>query len=324
MKTGVHDLRLYRNGQLVGQWPEAGKLTYKSLNTTSKEELRAWRKATEIQLDKSGKATKTFTVRLPRREDLKEVAFTAYAFNLDRVKSETARQTYMVPAQLKTVKGRAYLITVGVSGNQDMDWQLSFAAEDAKLIQKSLGKRLEAGKRYETVVPVCLVTTPAGSSDPEAQELCRGSVIQPTKENIKTVLDILAGRTVELRPPGTTPPGAAQPTPPGAARGPGAAVVLLARGGQGRGVLPPALRPGGGQYREGTPRTLHLEPGDLAVAGSSGCRAAYDGGGCLPRGGSGGGRGVQAGPHGEPRVRPALLRQGHANPGCDPGFRQCP
>jgi len=31
METGVHDLRLYRNGQLVGQWPEAGQVTYKSL-----------------------------------------------------------------------------------------------------------------------------------------------------------------------------------------------------------------------------------------------------------------------------------------------------
>ena len=196
MKTGVHDLRLYRNGQLVGQWPEAGELTYKSLNTTSEEELNAWRKATEIPLDPSSKATKTFTVRLPRREDLKEVAFSTYAFNLDRVKSETARQKYKVPEKLKQVKGRAYVITVGVSGNEDLLWQLIFASEDAKLIQRAVVKKLEDSKRYEKVVPVCLITTPPGSEEPEAQAECN-EFIRPTKENIKTVLDILAGRTVE-------------------------------------------------------------------------------------------------------------------------------
>jgi WD40 repeat protein len=197
-ETGVHDLRLYRNGQLVGQWPEAGEVTYKSLNTTSEEELRAWRKATEITLDKNGKATKTFTVRLPRREDLKEVQLTAYAFNLDRVKSETARppQPYKVPPGLKSLKGRAYVTTVGVSGNEDMAWRLSFASEDAKLIQRTVGKKLNDSGRYEKVVPICLITTPPGSGDPEAQEVCR-ELIQPTKENIKTVLDILAGREVD-------------------------------------------------------------------------------------------------------------------------------
>jgi WD40 repeat protein len=198
MKTGVHDLRLYRNGQLVAQWPEASEMTCKCLDTTSTDELNAWRKATEIKLDQSGKATKMFTVRLPRRDDLKEVAFSAYAFNLDRVKSETARlpQPYKVPAGLSSAKGRAYVITVGVSGNEDMAWRLSFASEDAKLIQRTVGKKLKGSKRYEKVVPVCLITTPPGSGDPEAQEVCR-ELIQPTKENIKTVMDILASRKVE-------------------------------------------------------------------------------------------------------------------------------
>jgi hypothetical protein len=198
MRTGVHDLRLYRNGQLVGQWPEAGELTYKSLNTTSEDDLNAWRKATDIKLDKDGKATKTFDVRLPRREDLKEVEFTAYAFNRDRVKSETARpeKTYKVPEKLKSVPGRAYVITVGVSRTEDFQWRLRFASKDAELIQEAVGKKLKESKRYEKVVPVCLITTPPGTVDPETQAVC-GELIWPTKENIKTVLDILAGRKVE-------------------------------------------------------------------------------------------------------------------------------
>jgi len=199
MKTGVHDLRLYRNGQLVGRWPEAGEMTYKSLNTTSEEELRAWRKATEIKLDNNGKATKTFTVRLPRREDLKEVEFTAYAFNLDRVKSETARQTYKVPAKLKPVLGRAYVITVGVSGNEDMDWGgLTAPAQDAKLIQETLAKKLRGSGKYEKVVPIWLITVPPVSDlDDEETKQERKTFINPTKENIKTVIDMLAGREVD-------------------------------------------------------------------------------------------------------------------------------
>ena len=197
MKTGVHDLRLYRNGQLVGQWPEAGELTYKSLNTTSEEELNAWRKATEIRLEKKGKATKTFTVRLARREDLKEVDFAAYAFNLDRVKSETARQTYTVPGKLKTIKGRAYVITVGVSGNEDMAWRLTAPAQDAQLIQEMLAKNLEDSRRYKRVVLIPLITVPAVSDfDDEEALKARKRSINPTKENIRAVIDVLAGRKI--------------------------------------------------------------------------------------------------------------------------------
>jgi WD40 repeat protein len=201
MKTGVHDLRLYRDGQLVGQWPEAGEVTYKSVNTTSEEELETWREATEIALDQSGKATKTFTVRLPRREDLEEVNFTAYAFNLDRVKSETARppQPYKVPAGLNSVKGRAYVITVGVSGNEDPAWgDLTAPARDAKLIQESLAKKLGESGKYEKIVPVPLITVPAALGlDDEVTRKDRQTFINPTKQNIKTILDILAGKPID-------------------------------------------------------------------------------------------------------------------------------
>ncbi len=199
LKTGVYDLRLYRNGQLVGQWPEAGEVTYKGLDTTSEEALEAWRIATKIPLNENGKATQPFTVRVPRREDLREVEFSAYVFNLDRVKGETAHQTYEVRPGLSTVPGRAYLITVGVTLNEDMDWPLTAGARDAKLIQKTLAEKLERSGKYEEVVPVPLITVPEelGLDDEETTEE-RKSFIPPTKENIKTVLDILAGRKDKL------------------------------------------------------------------------------------------------------------------------------
>lgn len=70
MQTGVHDLRLYRDGQLVGQWPEPGDKTFKSLDLNSEAELKEWQQATEVKLDDQGRGTKTFTVRLPRRGGL--------------------------------------------------------------------------------------------------------------------------------------------------------------------------------------------------------------------------------------------------------------
>jgi len=42
--------------------------------------------------------TKTFTVRLSHDANLKQVEFTAYAFNTDRVKSETAHFTHALTA----------------------------------------------------------------------------------------------------------------------------------------------------------------------------------------------------------------------------------
>ena len=48
--------------------------------------MDAWRDANRIGLGLDGKATHTFTVRLPHREAAGPVEFTAYAFNEDRVR----------------------------------------------------------------------------------------------------------------------------------------------------------------------------------------------------------------------------------------------
>jgi WD40 repeat protein len=198
--TGVYDLRLFRDGQLVAQWPEARETTYRTIDMTSTEELKTWREAAKIPLDRLGKATKTFTVRLPRRKDLKEVEFTAYAFNEDRAKSVTARQRYTVTEELKPVIGCAYVIAVGVSGNEDMHWRLNYASEDAKLIKRVLSgsiKRL-INHDIDDVVTIPLITVPAVSDFGESEVMEeREASIVPTKENIRTILDILSGRKVK-------------------------------------------------------------------------------------------------------------------------------
>ena len=58
----------------------------------------------------------TFPVKLPNGDLSKPVKFTAYAFNEDRVKSETASdESYKVPDDVAQPKPRAYVIAIGVN-----------------------------------------------------------------------------------------------------------------------------------------------------------------------------------------------------------------
>ena len=155
--SAVHDLRLFRNGQLVGQ--AEGRL--------AGAEEAPFRHQFRVRLP-AGKAPLTFT---------------AYAFNDDGVKSPTAQQSYTPPATVAAAQPRAYLITIGVNRHDNPAWNLRYAANDARQIGQSLASRL-AGKKYAAVVNVALI------SDGETANLA-------TKANVKAVLDILAGRPVD-------------------------------------------------------------------------------------------------------------------------------
>lgn len=155
--TAAHDLRLFRNGQLIGH--ADGILT------------------------KPGNApfTKTFSVHLPAGKA--PLQFSAYAFNDDGVKSETARGSYQPAADVSVPRPRAYLINVGVNAHDNTAWNLRFAANDARLIGQALAPRLVAQARYEEVVVLPLV------SEVDGPRLA-------TKANLKAVLDVLSGRSV--------------------------------------------------------------------------------------------------------------------------------
>lgn len=157
--TAAHDLRLFRNGQLVGY--AEGKLA-----------------------EAGGKPfQRTFRVRLPSGQT--PLNFTAYAFNDDRVKSATAQQSYTPPTAIAIGKPRAYLITVGVNRHDNPAWNLRYAANDARQISQSLAPLLINQKSYEEVVTIPLI------SDADGPNLA-------TKANIKTVLDVLSGRKADV------------------------------------------------------------------------------------------------------------------------------
>jgi len=149
----------------------------------AKDQMDAWRDANRVA---DGAASRVFSVRLPHRESPGPVTFTAYAFNEDRVKSETGTATYQAPANPLRGKARAYLIAMGVSACQTRAWDLRFAAADARLMLEALGGALEGFGRYE-VVPIPLISerTPGGVPG------------MATKANLKAVLDLLAGRPID-------------------------------------------------------------------------------------------------------------------------------
>jgi len=136
IRTDAYDLRLFRAGQLVGQEPEPKAEVEENLKngaTVKPAQLVAWRDARRVKLDPgTDKAERAFTVRLPHGRAGKEIEFTAYAFNEDRVKSETSRASYIVPMDVGPVKKRAYIITIGVNGYQKPYRSLEFAVKDAK------------------------------------------------------------------------------------------------------------------------------------------------------------------------------------------------
>lgn len=188
-ETGANDLRLFRDGQLVGYAPKTEG---------------------EISLDaQTGATTHTFIVRLPRTET-KQIEFSAYAFNVDRVKSATDRKTFTPPMARKPVKGRAYLLNVGVNAYENPAWNLRFAANDARQMQRLLHDRLRRTGAFETVVPLLLIT----DAQEQTSETKRAEP-HATKDTIRAVLDLLAGKDVDRsRFPTITNSDLLQPTRP--------------------------------------------------------------------------------------------------------------
>lgn len=124
--SGLQDLRLFRNGQLVGyrEGPlKSGDFTF-----------------ADIQLPTTGKS----------------VAFTAYAFNSERIKSATAQNEYSyVPGP--AAKPRAWLLQIGVNHYEASGCELHGSTNDAEDLSKILSERLTA--RGLEVRPRVLVST---------------------------------------------------------------------------------------------------------------------------------------------------------------------
>jgi len=191
LESGVYDVRLFRDGQLVGYAPaNDGKVALSFFG---------------------GKATLKFpNIKWPRT-GVEQVEFSAYAFNSDGIKSTTDRKTYKLTPLPAQVKGRAYIISLGVNAYEREGLDLRYAANDARQVQESLSGRLAAQGEYEEVVSVPLVSDYAvaladgrtlAAQDATVQEeragQKHGTENRATKGHLRAVLDVLAGRPADV------------------------------------------------------------------------------------------------------------------------------
>lgn len=150
---GVRELRLFRNGQLVARQDDLA----------------------------DGRPLRFAGVQLP--SGAAPVEFSAYAFNRDGVKSETAQARHRPATSAVDRLGRAYVLAIGVNAYENPDWNLQFAANDARGMLQTLGERARRTGRYREVVAVPLIAAQAGERAAKAQ--------------IQAVLGLLAGQRVD-------------------------------------------------------------------------------------------------------------------------------
>jgi WD40 repeat protein len=166
--SGAEDLFVFRDGRIVAQ---------------RKGDLLQGADSARIVVD---------DVKLPRAGGARDsVVFSAYAFNHDRVKSPTARSVTQVRG-LAARRGRAYVISLGIDTYTSPAWNLSFAANDARLVQSVVAERLRAAGQFDTVLAVPLIASADSSG-------------RATKEQFRGVIDLLAGRTVPAAVRATIP-----------------------------------------------------------------------------------------------------------------------
>lgn len=201
VSSGAFDLRLFRDGQLVGsatpkdrletfidnapRLVEVGKAQKSLLNTP--EDI-AWRAANDlskvVKFGADGKAVYTFrNVRTPRGGQ-KEVEFSAYAFNSDRVKSDTARAKFKIGAP-KTRQGKTYLVSIGVNASENSSRVLYQSAKVAQKTQEILAPRLVGGAA--NVIGISLVSRHTSETSGVLAEN------NATKAKIKAVFSLLGG-----------------------------------------------------------------------------------------------------------------------------------
>lgn len=162
-ETAAYDLRVFRNGQLVARRPGGREIGDGTLDSS------AWRHGNRVD-----KEIQHIPVQIPSGDG--EVSFSAYAFNEDRVKSETFYWNYSQPVPTPAVRRRAYVIAMGVDSYAgDGSRNLSYAAKDAR----DLSKALAALPGYD-VVPITLLSQ-------------AGQESQATLVNLQSVLEVLAG-----------------------------------------------------------------------------------------------------------------------------------
>lgn len=176
--SGAFDLRLLRNGKIVKQKPEIMPV---AAPAGSDAEETAWRNHTSLL--KPGVWSEIITLTDVPVPNSGEVSFSAYAFNEDRIKSDTF--TYQPGEPLvsrsdagenSTVPhGRAFVLAIGVNEFSDSKIKLRHPVPDAELMLESLMRGLERTGKYSAVAGR-LLTAPEGKPGVASKEDIRNAI----------------------------------------------------------------------------------------------------------------------------------------------------
>ena len=167
-RSGIYNLRLFRNGRLVAMAPQE--------IDTAGTDLVQWRKRNAVE-SADGVHHLEFTVPLPTQKGEESQAFSAYAFNEDRIKGETATMAWTRPAIAPRPR-HAYVLAIGIDDYDTPRFRLKYAVSDARL----MATRLSAIPGYQTHVLVL-----AGERHPD------GSRTRVNRATLARVLSLLAG-----------------------------------------------------------------------------------------------------------------------------------
>jgi hypothetical protein len=150
-------------------------------------DIETWREFNALPRDEEGKWRGSFQAAVPSHHGGEAMEFAAYAFNGDRVKSDTARRTWTPPPPSPAMPlrpRRAFVLTIGVDDYAEKRLDLNFAVADATVI----GDRLAAIPGYE-MRHARLTSAPARDGKPARQV---------TRNDIRGALSLLAGFPPEM------------------------------------------------------------------------------------------------------------------------------
>ncbi|WP_437336355.1 caspase family protein [Sorangium sp. So ce394] len=175
----VHDVRLFRDGQLVARHPAPQQRPA----CRQSDAVERWRCETLVPEAEKTRPI-TFRVRVSVRDDIEDVDFAAYAFNRDRIKSPTARAPFQRPKEwARRPERRAHVLAIGVGSNDNLvHFGLTHPEKDARDLVTALEGRLTGFTGPKDVV---LLTDPNGPTPVNGA---------PTKRAIQSEIVKLARR----------------------------------------------------------------------------------------------------------------------------------
>lgn len=127
-RSGLYNPRLFRNGRLVAMAP-------KQVDAAGGD-LAQWRTRNAVQAT-NGVHQLEFTVPVSTQADEVGQVFSAYAFNEDRIKGETATLDWTRPDVTPRPR-RAYVLAIGIDEYDTPRFRLNYAVADARLMASHL------------------------------------------------------------------------------------------------------------------------------------------------------------------------------------------